>query len=131
MRILITLLSILLYTKTHAQKVSREYALYADSAEQYYKKRNFKQAIPKFQKAFLMNKGMATVLHRYELASSWAILDQADSAFVQLKRIVEKGNFAGYDLISKDINFINLHNDKRWGPLLDKIITNGENSGKF
>ncbi|WP_029274689.1 hypothetical protein [Pedobacter borealis] len=129
--VLSLLLLVVLFNASYSQKLPKEYVSSASEAETLYRKRNFKEAIPLFQKAFTFNKGMATVLHRYELASCWAVLNQPDSAFVQLKRITDKGNFAGYSLISKDINFINLHNDSRWPVLLEKIQENADRTGKF
>ena len=119
------------FFSVYSQALSKEYISATREAESFYKKRKYNEAIPIFQAAFIQNKNMASVLHRYELASCFSVLNQPDSAFVQLTRITEKGNFAGYDLISKDINFVNLRKDPRWDSLMEKIKKNAIDSGRF
>jgi hypothetical protein len=105
------------------QQGSVEYYQYTKKADALFMRNNYKEALQLYLLAFVANKDLAKVVHRYKAASFWAILNEPDSAFVQLYRIVDKSSFSNYELISADYNLLNLHDDPRWIPLLNKIKT--------
>ncbi|MCX2576235.1 hypothetical protein [Pedobacter sandarakinus] len=122
---------ILFQFATCAQTVNNQYNENVDLAQNLFLNRNYKEAIPFYQVAFRANKDQAKVIDRYNLATCWALNNKPDSAFIQLQRIVEKGKFASYVLISRDVNLFGLHKDPRWEPLMNLVKANGELYGKY
>lgn len=65
------------------------------------------------------NKGV--VNDRFKAARSWAMANELDSAFYNLDKIIRKRLFIEYEELEKGNDFINLHSDKRWQPLIDTM----------
>ncbi len=63
---------------------------------------------------------------RYNAACSWALANQPDSAFVQLFKIAEKGNYTNYGHITTDTDLNTLHNDERWNRVIEIVKSNKE-----
>lgn len=58
----------------------------------------------------------------YNAARAWTMVNEPDSAFFYLDRIIKKLSFMDFDKISNDSAFISLHYDNRWKPLIETII---------
>jgi len=63
---------------------------------------------------------------RYNAACSWALANQPDSAFVQLFKIAENGNYTNYGHITTDTDLNTLHNDERWNKVIGIVKANKE-----
>ncbi len=57
----------------------------------------------------------------YTAAAAWVRAGLPDKAFKSLDRMVELHGFIDYDRIAVEAEFIPLHTDKRWFPLLHRI----------
>jgi hypothetical protein len=90
-------------------------------ADSLLEKKKYQDAAHTYLSAFSSNNGMAQVKHRYFLACAYAELGKADSAFIQLERIVSKGNYYNYPQITEETHFKKLYADSRWQPLLARI----------
>jgi hypothetical protein len=95
--------------------------------ENLFAKKKYREALTAYNTAIAANNDMGRVIHRYKVASCYALLGIPDSAFYQLDRIAIKGRFSGIALISNDYNFISLFNDARWERVLSIIRKNSEN----
>lgn len=104
-----------------AQSTIQQYDKLAEQADKLFFKKEYKKAVELYQTAIKTNNDQARVKHRYRLAAAWTALSMPDSAFIQLYRIVEKGNFSEIALLEKDIDFFSLHEDKRWKALLERM----------
>lgn len=111
----------LICINTFAQSPIQQYDKLAEQADKFFFKKEYKKAVELYQTAIKTNNDQARVKHRYRLASAWTALSMPDSAFIQLYRIVEKGNFSEISLLENDIDFISLHKDTRWKTLLEKM----------
>jgi hypothetical protein len=120
----------IVYSQQNSQNVSSLYLDYSKKADDSYLNNNFIEAVKFYKLAFDANGGVGRVIHRYNLASCWANLDKPDSAFVQLERIAEKGNFSNVELISMDFNLKKLHSNVRWKPLIERIKRNNNLKNK-
>lgn len=100
---------------------------YLDSiskAEKLFRSNKYIESATLYSKTFLQNNDLGRISDRYKAASCWALIGIADSAFYQLNKIVEKGNFSEEELIKADYNLITLQKDQRWKTLLGNIRLN-------
>jgi hypothetical protein len=68
---------------------------------------------------------------RYNAASSWAMANEPDSAFVQLFIVAHSKLFAGYsDRVAEDDDMISLHGDSRWAEFIKILKANDEKFNK-
>lgn len=102
-----------------------ELTVKADAA--YYLKK-YETSLNLYKYAFLNNKDMGQVIHRYRAAICGAFLSRTDEAFHQLFRIAEKGNYYNYPELSNEKAFANLYKDDRWKKLVKEVQ---ENAGKM
>jgi hypothetical protein len=96
--------------KRYAELVSEAWRLYGN--------KEYLRSGQKYSEAFVALGGKGVVTDRYNAACSWAMAGQPDSAFVQLFRIAEKGQYASLGHITVDTDLNSLHKDERW----DKVI---------
>ncbi len=108
--------------------VSFNYIEFTAKADSLYKMGACAAAANLYTTAFKKNNDRGQVKHRYNAACCYASLKLNDSAFFQLYRIAEKGNYYNYNEIEAEKCFDNLHADSKWQPLI-KIIKN--NAGKM
>jgi hypothetical protein len=74
--------------------------------------------------AFKKNVNRGLVDDRYHAAVSYALSDNADSAFYNLFRIAEKVGWNNYVKLTTDSGLSSLHNDTRWNKLVNKVRSN-------
>ncbi len=124
MRKLIFVVVFLLFKSAFGQNVSKDYEVYSKTADKLFKNKEYSEAVKFYTKAFNSNNGLATVAHRYHAASCWAQINQPDSAFFQLEKIVNRGKFKDLDLIASDYNLKPLRQDPRWRSIIEKVTNN-------
>jgi tetratricopeptide (TPR) repeat protein len=107
-----------------SQPASHSYQTDTNKADSFFDAKKYDSAVQLYTKAFNENNDLGKSGHRYKAAVCYAMLKRIDNAFIQLNKISAAGKFANYDLISKDINFINLHSDKRWQEVLLRVKEN-------
>lgn len=117
------------YNNLFAQSDSIYQACIKKADSLYYNKEFLKSA-ETFSAAFMYNNDRGLVRDRYYAACSWALSNNKDSAFYQLYRIAEKGNFKDYLNLSSDKDLQSLHEDERWKILVEKVKSNLEKNNR-
>lgn len=128
MKNLLTVVLVILFKIPFCQTI--EYKNLSYKADSLFLNQQYEEAITFYEEAFLANKDMGSVFHRYRAASCYAILNKKDSSFHHFFRIAEKGKFSQLELISNDFNFKNLYSDKRWYQVLQIIDKNEKEKEK-
>lgn len=99
-------------------------------SEELYKKKLYSSAASSYSKTFELNSDRGMVLDRYNAACCYAMSLNADSAFLQLYRIVELGHFLDYRKCLGDENFKTLQNNPKWTSLINLMKTKEEDELK-
>ena len=87
----------------------------------FYESKEYLKSGQKYSEAFAALGDSGIVNDRYNAACSWALANEIDSAFVQLFRIAEKGNYTNLGYITTDSDLKSLHNDKRWSDVIEFV----------
>ena len=95
-------------------------------ADSFFMLRQFSAAVKLYMIAFKNNSDRGQVAHRYKAACCYTQLNEADSAFEQLFRIADKGNYYNYIEIQDERYLMPLQKDNRWTTLLKLIKSNAE-----
>ena len=113
MRTRILIIAVLINHLTFSQ-VSDTYKAYAKLANEYFDKKDYLNASTFFSMAFytMHDKGIGD--DRYRAAISYAVLNQADSAFKNLLRLAEKTEFLDCEKTESQPEFEKLKKDPRW-----------------
>ena len=114
---------ILIANSTDAQDRAKYTAL-IDEAWALYESKDYLKSGQTYNAAFRSwgDKGM--IGDRYNSACSWALAGEADSSFVQLFRIAEKGNYTNLNHISVDPDLESLYGDSRWDEVISLVKAN-------
>jgi hypothetical protein len=91
-------------------------------ADSLYNAKDYKHSALTYSAAFKANGWKASINDRYDAACSWALANNPDSAFSNLK----KSGFTDYEHLSTDADLISLHTDKRWPQILSIVKTKQE-----
>jgi len=95
-------------------------------AESFYHNREYLKSGEKYSIAFMSIDNRGSIDDRYNASCSWALANQADSAFIQLFFITQKGNYSNYNHIISDSDLNSLHTDKRWNEIIEMVRMNKE-----
>ena len=109
-----------------SQNIPQEYYTLTKKADSLYKLKEYKNSAFTYSAAFKANNWKGMMHHRYKAACSWSLANYPDSAFFQLYILANKMNFKHYDDVLNDEDFIPLHTDTRWSPLLDLVKKNAD-----
>lgn len=121
---------ILFETNINNGKCIECYDKLTNRADSFYLKKDFSNAILLYSTAFKLNDDKGKVKHRLNSACCYVQLNDFNSAFEELNRIVFVGKFYNaYTLTSSDC-LKPLQKDARWKPLLDEMIKNIESIQK-
>ena len=93
-------------------------------ADSLYRIADYKKSAHAFSDAFNVPDAAITMNHRYNAACSYALANNADSAFVNLNHIATFMNYARYSHIMSDPDLKSLYTDSRWKPLLELVKLN-------
>jgi tetratricopeptide (TPR) repeat protein len=120
--VLIFLLFLAIITnKCFSQTFENNYSKIITKADSLYKLQKYQNAVNFYQNAFILNNGLGRVFHRYKAAACYSLLHKSDSAFIELEKIANKGNFSNYEMLISDGTMHNLHSDPRWESII-KIV---------
>jgi len=119
-------LSLCLGTVNSAFGQNAAYMALAKKADPLYQAKDYKNSALTYSSAFKTNGWIGLSTDRYNAACSWALANNADSAFFQLDRIATKAGYANYNHITTDADLVSLHRDERWKPLLVLVNRNKE-----
>lgn len=101
-----------------------EYQTHVKQAEEQLANKAYRAAAQSYSDAFQVLGWKGYLNDRYNAARAWAMAGDADSAFVNLYRIVEKMNFDNLEKVTAEPDFEPLQKDNRWTDLCAKIKAN-------
>ncbi|MCO5267507.1 MAG: hypothetical protein M9897_01255 [Brumimicrobium sp.] len=116
----------LIITLSFGQIAPPEYNNLIGQADSLYRAKNYLDSGQKYSAAFQSFGGLGYPDDIYNAACSWALAENADSAFINLQRIVDKAGYSNYKHIISDTDLNFLHTDKRWTTLISQIKHNKE-----
>ncbi|MEI8047910.1 MAG: alpha/beta hydrolase [Bacteroidota bacterium] len=118
-------LSLLIYTSSlFGQTNAFKYESLIRKADSLYQAKDFMNSALAFSDAFNAPDAKITMNHRYNAACSYALANNADSAFCYLNYIATAMNYTNYGHIKSDPDLKSLYTDSRWKPLLEKVKAN-------
>jgi hypothetical protein len=121
----LTIFSLFIFNFTYGQD-QQKYSELIKRAWSLYESKDFLKSGEKYSEAFAAFGGKGMVDDRYNAACSWSLANKPDSAFVQLFKIAQKGNYTNYGHITTDTDLNSLHNDARWEKIIEIIKANKE-----
>lgn len=89
-----------------------------------YESKEYLKSGQRYSEAFQALNGKGIVEDRYNAACSWALANKPDSAFTQLFKIAQNGNFSKLEHILKNTDLNSLHQDNRWLKIIETVKTN-------
>jgi hypothetical protein len=104
----------------------QKYAELIKEAFTLYESKDYLASAEKYAEAFVALGGKGVTNDRYNAACSWALASRPDSAFVQLFKIAQNGNYTNLGHISTDSDLISLHNDERRNQVIEIAKANKE-----
>jgi len=122
---LITFLGLFVFDFTFGQDKVK-YAELIKEALTLYEGKEYLMSAQKYAEAFIVLGSKSIVNDRYNAACSWALANETDSAFVQLFKIAQNGNYTDLGVITTDTDLNSLHNDKRWSDIIEIVKSNKE-----
>lgn len=123
--LILGILGLLMSTISFGQD-REKYADLIKEAFSLYNTKDYKQSAETYSEAFVALGHKGNTTDRYNAACSWALAKEVDSAFVQLFKIAEHGEYSNYGHITTDSDLDNLHSDTRWKEVLEIVKTNKE-----
>jgi hypothetical protein len=121
----LTILSLLAFNSSFGQDITK-YSEIIKEAWSLYESKDYLKSGEMYSDAFDALGGKGMVNDRYNAACSWALANKLDSAFIQLFKIAEKGNYTDYGHITTDTDLNSLHNDERWSKVITIVKSNKE-----
>ena len=122
--ILILFLSIMLFKPAaFSQGSVNDYNGLISQADSLYKEGLFREAAYKYTQAFELNGWRGFIPDLYNAARSWARIQNLDSAFRKLDRVITYARheeFNNYKQFRQEPAFKSLHGDRRWQDLIHK-----------
>lgn len=100
-------------TNAQSTLVLDKYYKMTEEAKSLYKNQKYLQSAQKYEEAFLLLGGKGNLFDIYNAACSWALAGNKDKAFKRLNDLTNKDIVNYYTFIT-NLDFISLHNDKRW-----------------
>lgn len=123
--ILLAILGLLFFHTVFGQG-NEQYAALVKQAWELYEAKEYLQSAETYAEAFVALGNKGVVNDRYNAACSWALAGRPDSAFVQLFKITNNGNYTNLGHITTDPDLTSLHADKRWEEVIASVIRNKE-----
>lgn len=125
---LISVCCILVSCLLFGQINSKEYNDLIKRADSLYEAKDFKNSGLTYSLAFNSQHAKPGSGDRHYAASSWALANYPDSSFFQLDLLVNSDyvTITDYLRVSNDNDLTSLHTDKRWQPVLAKILNSAE-----
>jgi pimeloyl-ACP methyl ester carboxylesterase/nitrogen fixation protein FixH len=106
------------------QSVSQNYSDLVRKADSLYHAKDFQNSALTYSNAFKATSWKGLLNDRYNAACSWALANNADSAFSNLNYITNLLNYSNYEHIKNDPDLKLLHIDNRWKQLLAAVKAN-------
>jgi pimeloyl-ACP methyl ester carboxylesterase len=127
MKIALLFLGFVIYTSSIVgQSIPQKYSVLIRKADSLYQVKDYKSSALAFSVAFNPPDAKITMNHRYNAACSYALANNADSAFFHLNYITSLMNYTNYGHIKSDPDLKSLYTDRRWKPLIELVKANKE-----
>jgi len=127
MKKIVLILSYLFFTVySFAQNSNQKYDILIRKADSLYRAQDYKNSALAFSNAFNVPGSKITMNHRYNAACSYALANNADSAFANLNYIATFMNYCRSSHIKSDPDLKSLYTDRRWKPLVELVKINRE-----
>jgi hypothetical protein len=123
--ILLLLISLFLSQPIKAQD-KQLYSQLVAEASTLYNNKKYAESGKKYNEAFRAWGNKGQIDDRYNAACSWALANEADSAFVQLFKIATSGKYTDLNHITTDSDLNSLHADKRWDEVIAMVRASKE-----
>jgi hypothetical protein len=121
----LTIFFILTGLFSFSQKAApKEYLDLIYKAESLFLQKDYKASALAYSAAFKAGQYKIYSYDFYNAGCAWALAGKPDSAFVNLDRIVNAGVYKDYNHITNDFDLLSLRQDKRWIPLIKKVLSN-------
>ena len=111
-------------TSLLAQKNHQKYDVLIRKADSLYQVKDYANSALAFSAAFTAPDAKITMNHRYNAACSYALANNADSAFFYLNYIATLMDYTNYGHIKSDQDLKSLYLDSRWEPLVEMVKAN-------
>ncbi len=121
----LTILILIAFNSSFGQGLEK-YSELIKEAWSLYESKDYLKSGELYSEAFVALGGKGMVNDRYNAACSWALANKPDSAFVQLFKIAENGNYTNYGHITTDTDLNSLHDDELWAKVLTIVKANKE-----
>jgi pimeloyl-ACP methyl ester carboxylesterase len=119
------LLSFLIFSAyLFGQQYTQKYDELVHKADSLYRAKDFQNSAITYSNAFKANGWKGKLNDHYNAACSWALANNADSAFSNLNYIANTMNYANYEHVKGDPDLKLLYNDERWESLLATVKAN-------
>ena len=93
-------------------------------AEELYQWQDYLQSARTYMRAFRANDDQGALSDRYNAACSWTLAGVPDSAFAQLFRIANAGNYSNVEHLTSDSDLNALHPSEDWRVLVSVVKMN-------
>ena len=123
-RSILSLLAIFFLSNFSFAQTSDNYKDLIAEAWSLYEAKEYLESGRKYSEAFKAFGGKGVVSDRYNAACSWALAKEKDSAFVQLYKIADKGNYNNLGHLITDPDLHSLYADERWKEIVSKVEAN-------
>lgn len=108
------------------QNSNQKYDILIRKADSLHQVKDYKNSAIAFSDAFNVPDSKITMNHRYNAACSYALANNADSAFANLDYLATFMNYSRYSHIKSDPDLKSLYSDSRWKPLIELVKINRE-----
>jgi len=116
-------------TSLSAQSITTDnYPQLIKDAQILSEKGEYRNSGQKYKQAFELLGGKGLIKDRYDAAVNWSLANEKDSAFYELFKIANNGNYTDLIYICSDENLEYLHSDPRWNDVIEIITQNKANS---
>ncbi len=119
----LVLLGILFFIKSFGQD-QQKYSDLVNEARRLYQNKEYLKSGQKYSEAFKNIGNSKVPFDRIDAASSWALANLPDSAFIQLFTVALDSGFTYYNYLILQPGLISLHSDMRWNMIIGIGKTN-------
>jgi len=114
---------------THGQNKfipSGKYIVQSSRASTLYIEKKYAQSALAYDSLFLLTKGQGLRNDKYDAACVWALSANNDKALFYLQQALTTNEWVNLSNVLSDSDLNNLHGDKRWQLLIDKVTINNK-----
>lgn len=123
-RLILLITSILFAINFMFGQDHERYSELVKEASYHYDKKEYQESGQKYSEAFKISSTLGKVNDRFNAACSWALANQADSAFIQLFEVAGNSDFTSLIRVLYDPDLKSLHDDVRFIKVIEMVQSN-------